>query len=267
MVILSSGAGLGLTTPPKAADWSGTISQNTSTLYAFTTARIVYTFTSTGTQGWTSIMHFKVYFDWMPSGIYYGLGPVDPIPDGGSANFYLNLTVPNAVGSHTQTINVTTMAEGDPVSTARNYTATIRIVSIPPLQLSIAANRSTGQAPLSVSFTSTLTGGLGTVWYYWTFGDGGISTSANPSHTYQSSGTYTVAVLAMDAYGNQKTATTTVSVTAVATGGGGVAPEGGLIVFGIIALVVVIAAVAVVALRLRRPSPPTQPPSPPAPPR
>ena len=141
IVILIVAMGLGLTLLPRvAASWSGTISQNTSTLYAFTTARIIYTFTSTGTQGWTSIIHFKVYFDWMPYGIYYGLGPVDPIPDGGSASFYLNLTVPNAVGSHTQTINITAMAEGDPVSTTKNYTETISIVSIPPLQLSIAAN-------------------------------------------------------------------------------------------------------------------------------
>ncbi|WP_440944924.1 PKD domain-containing protein [Methanosarcina sp. T3] len=47
-----------------------------------------------------------------------------------------------------------------------------------------------GNSPLSVDFTDLSTGSV-TNWY-WDFGDGTNSTSENPSHTYTSSGIYTV---------------------------------------------------------------------------
>ena len=40
----------------------------------------------------------------------------------------------------------------------------------------------------SVSFTSTITGGTAPFAYSWSFGDGGSSTMANPTHTYNSPG-------------------------------------------------------------------------------
>ena len=49
-----------------------------------------------------------------------------------------------------------------------------------------------GTEPLTVNFTDLSTGSI-TSWA-WTFGDGGTSTAQNPSHTYTSAGTYTVAL-------------------------------------------------------------------------
>jgi parallel beta-helix repeat protein len=50
--------------------------------------------------------------------------------------------------------------------------------------------------------------------YAWDFGDGGISDEANPFHTYQSAGTYTVTLTVSNAGGDSKQATFTVTVTA-----------------------------------------------------
>jgi len=57
-----------------------------------------------------------------------------------------------------------------------------------------------GTTPLSVTF-SDASAGQPTSWS-WTFGDGGNSTAQNPSHTYTTAGTYTVAMTATNAQGS-----------------------------------------------------------------
>ncbi len=259
--------GMLVSLPSASANWSGTVYQSTSSLYAGVYSSITYTFTSTGTQGSTNIIDFKVSYDWMASGTWDDLGGANAIPDGGTATFTDSFTAPNAVGSHTLTIQITAQATGDWFSSTGTYSGTISIASVPPLQLSIAANPNNGQSPLSVSFTSTVTGGLGPYTYAWTFGDGGTSSSANPTYTYQSAGTYTVTLVVTDSQSNQKSATATVTVTSPGFGSGVMSSTGGLVLLGVIAVVVVVAVVVLaVVLRRRKPAPPTQPPSPPPPP-
>jgi glucose/arabinose dehydrogenase/chitodextrinase len=76
-----------------------------------------------------------------------------------------------------------------------------------------SANPTSGQSPLAVTFSST-----GSVdpegqplTYSWTFGDGGTSTQANPSHTYQASGQYTARVTVSD--GESSTISNDVKIT------------------------------------------------------
>ncbi|MEJ2719894.1 MAG: PKD domain-containing protein, partial [bacterium] len=57
-----------------------------------------------------------------------------------------------------------------------------------------------GDAPLTVYFTDQSTGSP-TSWS-WNFGDQGTSSAQNPSHTYTSSGTYTVTLTVSNAYGS-----------------------------------------------------------------
>ena len=54
------------------------------------------------------------------------------------------------------------------------------------------ANATTGYTPFTVNFTSY---GSGITGYNWNFGDGGTSTSANPSYTYNNPGTNTVTLV------------------------------------------------------------------------
>jgi parallel beta-helix repeat protein len=70
----------------------------------------------------------------------------------------------------------------------------------------------TGTAPLDVQFTDQSTGSP-TTWT-WDFGDGSNSTLKNPAHTYLNSGSFTVALTAGNASGqNTKTKAAYISVT------------------------------------------------------
>ncbi len=61
----------------------------------------------------------------------------------------------------------------------------------------------TGQAPVPVAFTGTITNPLGAYTYDWDFGDGSPhSTAQNPTHTYNIGGTFTVTFSATDSFGH-----------------------------------------------------------------
>ena len=103
-----------------------------------------------------------------------------------------------SVGNHTLHVDFT------PADTA-NYTNAIADVTInvsgPEPVLPIAnftADVTSGLAPLSVQFNDSSENA--TAWS-WNFGDGQTSTAQNPSHTYNSPGTYTVSLNASNAYG------------------------------------------------------------------
>jgi len=60
--------------------------------------------------------------------------------------------------------------------------------------------------PLTVQFTDKSTPGDYTITsWYWEFGDGDTSTIQNPSHTYNSAGTYTVSLTVTDSHGYSDT--------------------------------------------------------------
>jgi len=61
------------------------------------------------------------------------------------------------------------------------------------------ASVTSGQNTLQVSFTDTSTGTTPIMWM-WSFGDGAISSQQNPTHTYQSPGTFTVSLQALASF-------------------------------------------------------------------
>ncbi|MGW0825831.1 PQQ-dependent sugar dehydrogenase [Streptomyces sp. NPDC002845] len=77
-----------------------------------------------------------------------------------------------------------------------------------------AADRTSGQAPLRVRFSSagTTDADGDALTYSWDFGDGGTSTAANPSYTYRKNGTYTATLTAEDASGRTGSASVQVVV-------------------------------------------------------
>jgi len=79
---------------------------------------------------------------------------------------------------------------------------------------------------LSISLTSTVTGGNEPYQYLWNFGDTNTSTDASPTHTFSTAGSYTVSLTITDADNNTVNVTNNVSVSLVSTnneseGGGG----------------------------------------------
>ncbi len=67
-----------------------------------------------------------------------------------------------------------------------------------------ATNNNSCNAPLTTSFSNASTGGVS---YQWDFGDGGTSTLSSPSHTYTTSGSYTVKLITTGAGGCKDTMT------------------------------------------------------------
>ncbi|RAJ85019.1 glucose/arabinose dehydrogenase [Streptomyces sp. PsTaAH-137] len=76
------------------------------------------------------------------------------------------------------------------------------------------ANVTSGKASLAVTFSSAGTSDADgdALTYAWTFGDGGTSTAANPSHTYTANGQYTATLKATDSTGKSATASVQITV-------------------------------------------------------
>lgn len=218
---------------------------------------------------------FTIYFDWQASGYVYDLlDSTISLTPGSTHTFSLNVRIPEvSTGAHTFTAKGTGQAVGDWFSSDVTWNpATITILSIPSLNVACSANPTSGTRPLSVQFTSTVSGGLTPYTYSWTFGDGSTSSEANPMHVYSSSGTYTVTLVVTDTETNQQveSSTTTIAVSSPSIFGPEGAAGSGLLILLLVAVIVIVV-VVVVLLVTRKPnkggegpSPPTtQPPVPP----
>ncbi|MDW6059190.1 PQQ-dependent sugar dehydrogenase [Streptomyces sp. FXJ1.4098] len=77
-----------------------------------------------------------------------------------------------------------------------------------------AADRTSGQAPMKVQFSSAGTTDQDgdKLTYSWDFGDGATSTAANPAHKYSKNGTYTATVTAKDPSGRTGSASVQIVV-------------------------------------------------------
>ncbi|WP_165074418.1 PKD domain-containing protein, partial [Methanogenium sp. MK-MG] len=99
-----------------------------------------------------------------------------------SGIYNVSLTVTNAGGSDTMTMN--------------DYIT----VTGPAPAASFTANVTTGDKPLTVTFTDTSQAfaGANIVTWAWDFGDGGTSALQNPTYTYSDSGSYNVFLTVTD---------------------------------------------------------------------
>jgi PKD repeat protein len=96
----------------------------------------------------------------------------------------------------TYTVTLTAVGAGGTNNLTRaNY---IVVTNPPPPVVSFTASPTNGLAPLTVNFANSSSGATN---YSWNFGDGNLSSAANPAHTYTNAGTYTVKLTAVGAGG------------------------------------------------------------------
>lgn len=117
-----------------------------------------------------------------------------------------------AAGTYSVTLQVTIWK-----SPKKVVEDTFTVTVIENLDLTIAADVSSGDVPHAVAFTSTVTGAVGNVAYQWEFGDETVSAEAEPGHTFNSPGTYSVTCTVTDSAIPPRTiqATTQIDVYAI----------------------------------------------------
>ncbi len=99
--------------------------------------------------------------------------------------------------------------------TANAFLNTSVLSGPPPLTATVRANPSTGSLPLTVIFTSLVSGGIPPYVWGWNFGDGSTGTGENITHTFQSVGTFTVVLTVVDSGTSSVVRTVNVTVTPV----------------------------------------------------
>ena len=130
--------------------------------------------------------------------------------DGGTSTAASPSHVYAAAGTYTVALTVTGPG-GSNTQTRTSYVT----VGTPAPVAQFTGSPTSGTFPLTVNFSNTSTGSITS--YAWTFGDGGTSTAASPSHVYAAAGTYTVALTVTGPGGsNTQTRTNYVTVSAPA---------------------------------------------------
>ena len=168
----------------------------------------------TATLAWNassgSVAGYRVYYG-QASGTYTTVKPDAPslisgttytTPDLPAGTYYFAVKAFDSAGNSSGYSNQvsTTIAAATVVAPTANF----------------SANKTTGVAPLAVSFTDSSTGSITS--RSWNFGDGTTSTAQNPSKTYSNAGIYTVKLTATGPGGsNTATKTNYISVTAPTT--------------------------------------------------
>jgi PKD repeat protein len=116
--------------------------------------------------------------------------------DGGTSTQQNPSHTYNGSGAYTVTLTATN-SEGSDDEVKVDY---ITVIVPPPPVAQFSGSPTSGEAPLTVSFTDESTNNP-TSWS-WVFGDGGTSAEQNPTYVYNDVGTYTVTLTATNAYGS-----------------------------------------------------------------
>ena len=119
---------------------------------------------------------------------------------------------PDHIYQKTGVYDVTLTASNPAVTNSRTKNQYITVLNIP--RSDFVADKTRGGAPMSVQFTDKSLGEP-TSWN-WDFGDGATSTDKNPTHTYTTLGTYTVALTVSNTNGKDTTSKEGYIVTTLA---------------------------------------------------
>ncbi|MCI4324353.1 MAG: PKD domain-containing protein [Thermoplasmata archaeon] len=145
-------------------------------------------------------------------------------------------------------------------------TTTLQIQVNPDLTANATVNASKPIQNGSVAFRTVVAGGTGPDTYWWSFGDGTSSHSADPTHSYSVTGPRTATLRVNDSVGGNQTVQIPLDVVAPATVNTSVPPppsgSSGIstadLVVSLVGVGVIGIAVGVLFGRVRRPPPPTE---------
>jgi PKD repeat protein len=151
---------------------------------------------------------------WTGTATVSGLGPWSVVWAFGNGTVASGFAVAHLFEAGLYTVVLTvTDAWGD----AATDVLPVAVIGFPEVNASLSAT--SGTAPLTVTFRSTASDGLGPPYQYvWRFGDGGVATTENTTHTFGSSGTFNVTLNVTDSGGDRTVVNWTVVVFPAATG-------------------------------------------------
>ena len=177
-------------------DLTPTIVTPPSVVNTNTPCTISSTINNTGTE---NVDAFNVTLS--VNGTVVDTQPVSGIASGSSALVNFSWT-PEVAGDYNLTVTADPengISESDETNNALTVLVTASSASTTPIA-NFTADITSGTAPLTVNFTDQSTGSP-TSWL-WDFGDGTNTTEQNASHTYTSTGNYTVNLTVSNAGGN-----------------------------------------------------------------
>ena len=176
---------------------SNNAGSSTITQTGFVTATLavpIASFSSNVTSGTSPLyVQFNDTSDNAPTTWYWYFG------DGGTSTVQNPVYEFTDAGTYTVVLTVTNSAGSNSTSKAKYINATEMDTPV----ASFTTDGTSGIVPLTVRFTDTSTNSP-TSWM-WNFGDGGTSTTRNPSHVYTSSGTFTIVLTATNRAGSDTT--------------------------------------------------------------
>jgi PKD repeat protein len=190
-----SGATATKTITITVSDPAGNQAPTVETLDSLPQGEMKYQFTAVASDPEDESLTYEWDFD---DGSAKGTGADVTHTFGGPGAYNVKVTVKDphgATGTKTLAVNVTATANEAPT-------------------VDIAADPTSGTAPLPVRFSSDVDDDESGWSYSWSFGDGGGSAEAAPLHTFGAAGTYTVTLTVKDRRGAVTTESITVTVTA-----------------------------------------------------
>ena len=128
----------------------------------------------------------SVSVSWSASDGFSGLASCGLVVNGSRVSSSCSGSYNLGPGSHSVEVRVEDKAGNTASAGPRSYT----VVRPAAPRADFTCSPTSGTPPLTISCTDRSTGDI-TSWS-WSFGDGGTSTARNPTHTYTSSGRYTV---------------------------------------------------------------------------
>jgi PKD repeat protein len=111
-------------------------------------------------------------------------------------------TLPNPIHSYLIPGTYTAILTATNAAGQRAKSLTVTVYGIPNTSFTTSSPDWLGQTTVFMNTTDSIPSGDSTFTYQWSFGDGGTSTLANPTHAYAAAGTYTVWLTATNAAGS-----------------------------------------------------------------